>query len=198
MAQTGNLDQAEVASFHKAIPNQSQRLSELTHTLVSHYPDRGKHDEAVTAFRQAIRLKPKDARTQVTLGYALAQTGKLDEAISRVPRKGTSAWKPTNAKAYFYLGDRIAGSRKVRRCHRRLSPGYPARARGCPESLLSWLRARRCREKLDDAMRRLSRRPSALNPKTLNRTTTSLTRSCHGKARTTRRRCLPPCHTTQA
>ena len=40
----------------------------------------GKHDEAVAAYREAIRLKPDVAVAHSNLGIVLIAQGKLDEA----------------------------------------------------------------------------------------------------------------------
>jgi Flp pilus assembly protein TadD len=52
---------------------------------------RGKLDEAVTAFRTAIRLEPNSALAHYGLGIALKEQGKPDEAIAAFREARTHA-----------------------------------------------------------------------------------------------------------
>ena len=52
-----------------------------TSTLASHSTE-GKLEEAVAEYREAIRLKPGDARAHGNLGVALSEQGKRDEALA--------------------------------------------------------------------------------------------------------------------
>jgi len=41
-----------------------------------------RHDEAVVAYRQALRYRPNYAATYLNLGYALKDSGRLEEAAA--------------------------------------------------------------------------------------------------------------------
>jgi protein O-GlcNAc transferase len=63
----------------------------------------GKLDEAIAAYRRAIRIKPDYAAAHTTLGIALAGQGRLDEAIAAYRR--AIGIKPDLAEAYPNLGN---------------------------------------------------------------------------------------------
>ena len=73
--------------------------------------EQGRLDEAIAAFRQAIRLKPDLAEAHSGLGDALAAQGKLDEAISAC-RQAIRA-KPDLAAAHSSLGNTLAAQGKL-------------------------------------------------------------------------------------
>ena len=64
--------------------------------------DQGKLDEAVAAYRQAIRFKPDYAEAHSNLGNALKDQGKLDEAVAAY--RQAIAIKPDQAEAHSNLG----------------------------------------------------------------------------------------------
>ena len=61
--------------------NWGSRTAGLTTTSAMHCFEKGEVDEAITAYRQAIALNPKDGRYPFGLGEALRRTGQLAEAI---------------------------------------------------------------------------------------------------------------------
>ena len=62
----------------------------------------GKLDDAVAAYRHAIRLKPKNATAHTDLGYALAAQGKLDDAVAAC--RQAIRLETGDAAAHAYLG----------------------------------------------------------------------------------------------
>ena len=75
-------------------------------------PERqGKLDEAIAAYREAIRLKPDDAEAHYNLGIALSGQGKLDEAIAEY--REAIRLKPDYAEAHYNLGIALDGQGKL-------------------------------------------------------------------------------------
>src|SRR5262249_39551968 len=71
-----------------------------------------KVDEAVAAYRQAIRINhPNMARTYCNLGNALMGQGKSDEAVAAY--RQAIAIKPDFAEAHSNLGNMLFGQRKL-------------------------------------------------------------------------------------
>ena len=64
--------------------------------------EKGHHDEAIAAYRQAIALKPKSHATHNNLGNALRAKGRLDEAIAAY--RQASRLKPDYPEAHNNLG----------------------------------------------------------------------------------------------
>ena len=64
--------------------------------------DQGKLDEAIAAYREAIRLKPELAKAYSALVLALKAQGKLDEAVAAY--REAIRLKPDNAEAHLNLG----------------------------------------------------------------------------------------------
>jgi predicted O-linked N-acetylglucosamine transferase (SPINDLY family) len=71
----------------------------------------GKLDEAIAAYRRAIRSKPDYAAAYTTLGIALAGQGKFDEAIAAYRR--AIGIKPDLAEAYPNLGNVLMDQGKL-------------------------------------------------------------------------------------
>ena len=80
----------------------SLTMPTLTGTLVAALLNQKKPDDAIAAFREAIRLEPNDAGNHFSLGYALNSQEKTDEAITAF--RETVRLKPDHADAYWYLG----------------------------------------------------------------------------------------------
>ena len=59
-------------------------------------------DEAVAAFRTAIRLQPDDAAAHYNLGNALRGQGKVDEAVAEC--RTAIRLRPDDAEAHSNLG----------------------------------------------------------------------------------------------
>jgi tetratricopeptide (TPR) repeat protein len=81
---------------------------------------KGKLDEAIVCYRQAIALDPKSAQPHNNLGVALQAKGKLDEAI--VCYRRAIALDPRYAGVYLNLGIALEAKRKVDEaiaCYRR-------------------------------------------------------------------------------
>ena len=73
-----------------------------TSTSATPCSSQGKLDEAIAAYREAIRLKPDYAEAHSNLGIALAGQGKLDEAIAEY--REAIRLKPDYAAAHNNLG----------------------------------------------------------------------------------------------
>ena len=73
----------------------------------------GQLEEAVEAFRQAVRLRPDDAEGLSSLGLAYAQLGRLPEALKAFQK--TAALRPDDPEARFFLGmaHLMLGNRKA-------------------------------------------------------------------------------------
>src|SRR5215831_9615077 len=71
----------------------------------------GKLDEAIAAYRRAIRSKPDYAAAYPNLGNVLMDQGRLDEAIAAYRR--AIGIKPDLAEAYSNLGNALAGQGKL-------------------------------------------------------------------------------------
>jgi tetratricopeptide (TPR) repeat protein len=64
--------------------------------------DKGRLDEAITEFREAIRLKKDDLGPHINLGNALSEKGQLDEAIAEF--REVICLKNDSADAHYNLG----------------------------------------------------------------------------------------------
>jgi tetratricopeptide (TPR) repeat protein len=110
-------------------------LAEAHNNLGAALFKQGKLEEAVAAFREAIRLQPDDAGAHIYLGNALRMQGKLDEAVASYREAIRLA--PKHAKAYGALGQallqqgRFADARdSTRQCLEILPAGSPLRGLG--------------------------------------------------------------------
>ena len=63
---------------------------------------KGRLDEAISAYRRALVIKPRYAKVHFSLGYAYVNKGMLDEAISEFKR--AIAINSRNADAHYGLG----------------------------------------------------------------------------------------------
>lgn len=72
------------------------------------YGDAGMYKEAIDAYKQAIRIKPDDAKAHNNLGVAYAESGMYKEAIEAY--KQAIRIKPDDAKAHDNLGNAYAES----------------------------------------------------------------------------------------
>jgi tetratricopeptide (TPR) repeat protein len=68
--------------------------------------DRGRFDEAITRFRQALEIQPRWAEVHSDLGFALAGSGQRDKAIAEYEM--ALKIKPDFAQAHFNLGNTLA------------------------------------------------------------------------------------------
>ena len=68
--------------------------------------DRGRFEEAVAAYRAAIRLKPDMVEAHVNLGIVLKELGHLDEAIAAY--QAAIRLRPDYADAHYNLGFGLA------------------------------------------------------------------------------------------
>ena len=89
--------------------------------------EQDKLDEAVTAFREAIRLKPDDVESRMSMAYALQIQEKLDEAVAAY--REAIRLKPDYAEAHYNLGTVLYEQEKFDEAEaefdeaRRLKPG---------------------------------------------------------------------------
>jgi tetratricopeptide (TPR) repeat protein len=67
---------------------------------------RGRVDEAITHYRQALKIKPDYALAHYNLGTVLAQQGRVDEAIAHYQQ--SLKLKPDLAATYYNLGFALA------------------------------------------------------------------------------------------
>ena len=89
-------------SVDEAIARYPAVVAHNRFTLGSALKDQGKLDEAVAAYREAIRLEPNHAQAYSGLVLALKAQGKLDEAVAAY--REAIRLKPDNAEAHFNLG----------------------------------------------------------------------------------------------
>ncbi len=118
-------------AHREAIPARSPALRPSGPTSPSHnlgiaLAGQGKVDEAVAAFREAIRLKPDYAEAHNNLGIALAGQGKVDEAVAE--HREAIRLKPDYALAHTNLGIALQAG-EGGRGRRRVPRGHPAQAR---------------------------------------------------------------------
>jgi predicted O-linked N-acetylglucosamine transferase (SPINDLY family) len=73
--------------------------------------NQGKLDEAVAAYRQAIRIKPNLAEAHCSLGITLKNQGKLDEAVTAY--RQAIRINPYLAEAHCNLGNALRDQRKL-------------------------------------------------------------------------------------
>ena len=90
----------------------SDRSRKCADSLVprERYLHQRKLDDAVAAYREAIRLKPDDAEIQLGMGYALQTQEKLDEAVAAF--REAIRLKPDYAEAHSYLGNAYLAQEK--------------------------------------------------------------------------------------
>ena len=71
-----------LVSIDEAIARYPAVVADHRFTLGADLKDQGKLDEAVAAYREAIRLEPNHAQAYSSLVRALKVQGKLDEAVA--------------------------------------------------------------------------------------------------------------------
>ncbi len=72
---------------------------------------RGKLDEAISQYNQALRIKPNYTIARYNLANALSRQGKKDEAIRHY--REVLQIEPNNARAHNNLGNALSGQRKI-------------------------------------------------------------------------------------
>src|SRR5260370_38355600 len=70
------------------------------------YVKAGKYDEAVGAFKQAVKLQSEFFDAQMNLGAAYQHLGRIDEAIEGY--KAASKLRPESEFPYWFLGNAYA------------------------------------------------------------------------------------------
>ena len=123
-------DQGKLRRGHRRIPrgHPAQARRRRGPLQPRHRPgDQGKLDEAIAAYREAIRLKPDYAEAHYNLGIALRGQGKLDEADRRIPR-GDPA-QARLRRGPLQPRHRPACPGEAGRGDRRIPRGDPAQAR---------------------------------------------------------------------
>ena len=68
------------------------KLAAVYYNLGVALADKGHLDEAISCYREALRINPEDAGAHFNLGNALAAKGQLDEAV--VALVGFIRWAP--------------------------------------------------------------------------------------------------------
>ena len=92
----------------------------------------GKLEEAIAAYREAIRLQPDYADAHTNLGIALHAQGKLEEAIAAY--RTAIRLQPDDARPTYNLGTALQDQGKLGGGDRRISHGDPAPARLRPRT----------------------------------------------------------------
>ena len=113
-------------------PDYAEAYSNLGNAL----RDQGKLDEAIAAYRQAIRIKPDYAEAYSNLGVALYDQGKLDEAIAAY--RQASGSNPIMPKPIPTSALRST-IRQTRRGGRRISSSDHPEAEFCRCAQQPWL-----------------------------------------------------------
>jgi tetratricopeptide (TPR) repeat protein len=72
---------------------------------------RGKLDEAISQYNQALRIKPNYTIARYNLANALSRQGKKDEAIEHY--REVLCTDPNNARAHNNLGNALAGQQEI-------------------------------------------------------------------------------------
>ena len=91
---------------------------------------KGRLDEAIDHYRQAVRISPSYDDALNNLGTALAVKGELDEAVARI--REAIRYRPDKADAYYNLGNVFVMQHKLDEAVAaygdalRLKPDYPA------------------------------------------------------------------------
>jgi hypothetical protein len=83
------------------------RLVELSNTTnqAAAPPDKGRLDKAISHYREALQINPKDAMAHCNLGAALHEQGQLDEAIAE--HRKAIRLKPDYPEAHYNLGNAL-------------------------------------------------------------------------------------------
>jgi tetratricopeptide (TPR) repeat protein len=86
-------------------------LAQAHNNLGNVLKDKGQVEEAMTHYRLAIQLDPKDAKAHTNLGLALADKGQVEEAIQHYLK--AIALDPKDATTHFNLGNALKAKGQV-------------------------------------------------------------------------------------
>lgn len=98
---------AKLGRIDQAIPEYQQALGILPHaaiqsSLAAAYLQQGQTAAAITAYGEAVRLDPLDARIRTDFGFSLLKTGEYDRAVDEL--QSALAVNPNFAKGHYVLG----------------------------------------------------------------------------------------------
>jgi tetratricopeptide (TPR) repeat protein len=111
------LNWRQTAIYRDVVTLYTSTLTKNPGCWMAHYnlgialKDRGKTDEAIAHYRQAIELRPTYAEAHYNLGRLLAQRGDLDDAVTHY--KKALEINPADAEAENNLGVTLFGSGRV-------------------------------------------------------------------------------------
>ena len=88
-------------AIHSALGNAAGYANLGTALAAQH-----RHEEATTAFSQAIRLRADDPEVHLRLGDALRELNRLPEAVAAWQQAGT--WRPSDPELHYRLGVALA------------------------------------------------------------------------------------------
>jgi len=113
----GVLTWRQTAIYHNVFTLYTSTLTKNPGCWMAHYnlgialSDRGKTDEAIAHYRQAIELRPNYAEAHYNLGRLLAQKGQLDDAVTHYEK--ALEINPVDAEAHNNLGVTLFGGGRV-------------------------------------------------------------------------------------
>jgi len=113
----GVLTWRQTAIYHNVFTLYTSTLTKNPGCWMAHYnlgialSDRGKTDEAIAHYRQAIELRPNYAEAHYNLGRLLAQKGQLDDAVTHYEK--ALEINPIDAEAHNNLGVTLFGAGRV-------------------------------------------------------------------------------------
>ena len=99
----GQLDRAEAG--YRAVLSRAPAHFDALHLLGVLEHQRGRHDQAITLIRQALRVDAKQCEAHSNLGLALQHAGRMPEALASFDRALTL--KPDSAGAHFNRGNAL-------------------------------------------------------------------------------------------
>jgi protein O-mannosyl-transferase len=111
------LTSRQSAIYHDLVTLYTSTLTKNPGCWMAHYnlgialKDRGKTDEAIAHYRQAIELRPTYAEAHYNLGRLLAQRGDLDDAVTHYEK--ALEINPADAEAQNNLGVTLFGSGRL-------------------------------------------------------------------------------------
>jgi tetratricopeptide (TPR) repeat protein len=107
----------QTAVYHDLVTLYTSTLTKNPGCWMAHYNlgivlnDRGRTDEAIAHYQQAIELRPGYAEAHYNLGRLLAQKGQLDDAVTHYEK--ALEINPADAEAQNNLGVTLFGSGRV-------------------------------------------------------------------------------------
>jgi tetratricopeptide (TPR) repeat protein len=113
----GSLTWRQTAIYHDLVTLYTSTLTRNPGCWMAHYNlgialnDRGKTDEAIAHYQQAIELRPSYAEAHYNLGRLLAQKGQLDGAVIHYEK--ALEINPADAEAQNNLGVTLFGSGRI-------------------------------------------------------------------------------------